>query len=355
MKKTVCILFGGKSTEHEISLISARNVYKNIDREKYDPIPIYISRKGGWFAVNEADFLSGTPATQAWQSLTLELNDTIKGFRVAASQAIIQPDVVFPVLHGPNGEDGSVQGLLKVAGIAFVGPGVLGSSVAMDKEIAKKVFEKNDIPVARYHVVRKWEYDQTTNLAILQKLGNPVVVKPANAGSSVGISKAHNVEELDKSIQLAFRFDTKIIIEEYIEGREIECAVLGNEHPLASVPGEIITDFYDYEAKYLSVNKATLKAPAELDKDVVIKVQELAIRAFKALECEGMSRVDFFLTKDHLLLNEINTIPGFTDISMYPKLFELSGIDNTTLISRLLELAMERLKREDQIQTEFKG
>lgn len=350
MKKTVGILFGGKSTEHEISIISARNVYKNLDRELFRPVLMYINPDGAWFITDEMEFLSGKINSQKENGLMLDLSSE-DGKWITKDGNIIKPDVIFPVLHGPNGEDGSMQGLIKVAGIPFVGSDVLGSAIAMDKEIAKKLFILENIPVAAYICLRKNELADTS--LIIKKLGLPVVIKPANAGSSVGISKAETPEELSSGIEKAFCYDQKVIVEEYIRGREIECAVLGNHELNASVPGEIITEFYDYEAKYLSDTKARLSAPAKLDQDTIVMVKEMAIKAYKTLSCEGMSRVDFFLAGKKLIINEINTIPGFTNISMYPKLFELSGISNKELITRLVELALSRHEENEKLKTKF--
>ncbi len=262
----------------------------------------------------------------------------------------IKVDVVFPVLHGPFGEDGTVQGLLKVAGVPFVGPSVLGSAVGMDKDVMKRLLIQAGLPVGKYLAIRKKD---VANIKKIEKfLGWPIFVKPANLGSSVGISKASNKKELVEAIKLAFQYDNKIVLEEFLDGREIECAVLGNEKVEASLPGEIkvYSDFYSYETKYLDEKSSKLIYPAELSQILIKKIQTLAIGTFKTLECEGLSRVDFFLKKDGLVIvNEINTIPGFTSMSMYPKLMELVGYKQTILIDKLIDLAFSRHKRENEI------
>jgi len=260
-------------------------------------------------------------------------------------------DVVFPILHGPFGEDGTIQGLLKLADVPFVGAGVLGSAVGMDKDVMKRLLRDAGIPIGKFLTFRSHEplpaFAETK-----AALGCPVFVKPANMGSSVGISKAHDESEFSAAVREAFQYDVKIVIEEYIKGREIECAVLGNENPIASVPGEVIPthEFYSYEAKYLDENGAALEIPAKLDAAAQKRIQELSVKAFQTLCCEGLARIDFFLKENgEILLNEINTMPGFTKISMYPKLWEASGsagIGYTELISRLIELAIEKFEKE---------
>jgi D-alanine-D-alanine ligase len=252
--------------------------------------------------------------------------------------------VVFPILHGPYGEDGTVQGLLKLADVPFVGSGVLGSAVSMDKDVMKRLFRDAGIPIGKFLTYTVHNPPESF-AAITAALGSPVFVKPANLGSSVGISKARNEDEFTAAVQEAFQYDTKIIIEEFIKGREIECGVLGNENPVASVPGEVIHthEFYSYEAKYLDENGAALEIPAKLDSETQKHIQELAIKAFQVLCGEGLSRVDFFLKENgEIFVNEINTMPGFTKVSMYPKLWEASGIGYTELISRLIELSINK-------------
>lgn len=315
-KLKIGVLFGGKSAEHEVSLLSAKNVIGALDKNKYQITQIKINKDGKF------DF------------------GKIRNF-----------DVIFPVMHGPFGEDGSMQGLLKLASVPFVGPSVLGSALGMDKDVMKRLLRDAGIPIGKFVAIR--ENDKIDFNKIKKILGLPMFIKPANMGSSVGISKVRNEKEFKRGIAEAFKFDRKILIEEFIQGREIECALLGNDMPMASVPGEIIAnqDFYSYDAKYIDTGSQSIM-PAPLDKKTTKKIQELAIQTFQALNCEGMSRVDFFLKKNGgVLVNEINTIPGFTDISMYPKLWEASGIPVSKLLDRLIELAIERFEKEKKLKT----
>ena len=320
--KKVCILCGGKSAEHEISLLSAENIFNAIDKTQFEPVLVKIDKTG------------------QWQS-ELQMNE------------VFQFDVVFPILHGPFGEDGTIQGLLKMADIPFVGPDVLGSAVGMDKDIMKRLLRDAQIPIGKFIVLKNNEKTLTFTEAEAA-VGSPFFIKPANMGSSVGISKVRNETEFTAAVKDAFQYDSKIIIEEFIPGREIECAVLGNEAPAASMPGEIIPthDFYSYDAKYLDENGASLQIPANLDEVTKKRIQDLAVKVFQILCCEGLSRVDFFL-KDNgeILVNEINTMPGFTKISMYPKMWEASGISYTDLITRLIELAISRFERDKKLKT----
>jgi D-alanine-D-alanine ligase len=263
-------------------------------------------------------------------------------------------DVVFPVLHGPFGEDGTVQGLLKLANVPFVGASVLGSAIGMDKDVMKRLLRDANIPIGRFQTYDRRTARQIKFANIKKALGLPLFVKPANLGSSVGISKVNNRQELIAAVKKALRFDNKILIEEFIQGREIECSVLGNDDPIVSLPGEIVTghDFYSYDAKYIDDQGAHLEIPAKLPKAIVKNVQEIAIETYKALCCEGMARVDFFLKANgKVLVNEINTIPGFTQISMYPKMWEASGIPYTKLIDRLIQLALRRFRQEQNLRT----
>ena len=342
-RKKVGILFGGKSAEHEVSLQSAMNVYEAIDRSKYEPVLIGIEKSGKWRLTNSISLSQGgEPVTLAPES------------RGSLSNGI-KLDVVIPVLHGPFGEDGTVQGLLKLAGIPFAGSGILGSSVSMDKDVMKRLLRDAGIPIGKFLCFQ--QHEMVPPFAEIQAaLGKPVFVKPANMGSSVGISKVHEETAFNNAVKDAFQYDSKIIVEEFIQGREIECSVLGNEHPAASIPGEIIPahDFYSYDAKYLDDNGARLEIPAQIDGDCQKRVQELSIRVFQTLCCEGLARVDFFLRENgELLVNEINTMPGFTKISMYPKLWEASGIGYTELVSRLIELAINRYTKEQNIRWDF--
>ncbi|MCL2042568.1 MAG: D-alanine--D-alanine ligase [Treponema sp.] len=349
-KITVGILFGGKSAEHEVSLQSAKNVYEAIDRRRFEPLLIGIGKDGTWRSTGDFSSLLNTDdprrisLNNAGEAIALIPESRGVLCTPVLSSAGTNVDVVFPILHGPFGEDGTVQGLLKLAGIPFVGAGVLGSAVGMDKNVMKRLLREAGIPVGKFCTVQSHE-PIPSYAEIIAMLGSPIFVKPANMGSSVGISKAYSEAEFSAAMQEAFQYDTKILIEECIRGREIECAVLGNENPAASVPGEIIPthDFYSYDAKYLDKDGARLEIPAQLDSACQKRVQELTVKVFQTLCCEGLARVDFFLKENgELLVNEINTMPGFTKISMYPKLWEASGIGYTELISRLIELAMER-------------
>jgi len=349
-KLTVGILFGGKSAEHEVSLQSAKNVYDAIDRGKFEPVLIGIDKGGKWHSMGDSLSLlnSGDPRRISMNSSggPVALVPESAGLLTECGTKL---DVVFPILHGPFGEDGTIQGLLKLADVPFVGAGVLGSAVGMDKDVMKRLLRDAGIPIGKFITLRSHEA-LPSFAEIKTALGIPVFVKPANMGSSVGISKVHNESEFSAAAREAFQYDVKIVIEEYIKGREIECAVLGNENPIASVPGEIIPthEFYSYEAKYLDENGAVLEIPAKLDADTQKRVQELSVKAFQVLCCEGLARIDFFLNENgETLLNEINTMPGFTKISMYPKLWEASGgIGYTELISRLIELAVKKFEKE---------
>lgn len=362
-KLKLAILFGGKSAEHEVSLVSAKNIANAIDRKKYQIVPIVIDKNGEWLLDRGAKVLGqveGVRRSRAYRSgLPVALVPGRSGARLVALRGgrnLGGVDVVFPVLHGTFGEDGTVQGLLKLANVPFVGAGVLGSAVGMDKEAMKRLLRDAGIPIAKSLVWERSSNHPPEFEQAKERLGLPLFIKPANLGSSVGISKARGREEFDRAVKEAFKYDSKILIEEFIQGREIECSVLGNDRPVASLPGEIIPqhDFYSYEAKYLDDKGAILKIPAELPDSIVREIQELSVRAFKALYCEGMARVDFFLRNDReLFVNEINTIPGFTQISMYPKLWEVSGLPYPKLIDRLIQLALERFKREKGLKTSF--
>jgi D-alanine-D-alanine ligase len=343
----VGVLFGGRSGEHEVSLISAASVIQALDPQKYEAVPIGITKQGQWLAGTAAHkmlpdilrsgervMLSADPNVAALVSVGNSRNEALR------------VDVVFPVLHGTYGEDGTVQGLLDLAGLPFVGSGVLGSAVGMDKDLQKRLFLQAKLPVGDFVAIQRaaWETSRSRVLSALRKKFRfPVFVKPATLGSSVGMTKAHDAKELASAMDLAAQFAQKILVEKAIRGREIEVSVLGNEDPEASVPGEIVPhrEFYDYAAKYLEEGTRLL-IPAKLNRAQVKRFQESAVRAFRSLECLGMARVDFFLEHrtGRILLNEINTIPGFTSISMYPKLWEASGLSYRNLLDRLIELAL---------------
>ena len=385
MKKLrVGILFGGRSGEHEVSLLSAASVLNAIDKEKYEVVPIGITKEGRWLTAEHAENLltgklvleprnlrAGDPDTTASAAVLAQGESvvvppepvhresglvpfqTAAGLLRRASDRAINVDVIFPVLHGTFGEDGTIQGLLELADIAYVGAGVLGSAAGMDKDIMKSLFIAAGIPIVKHVTILRgeWEKDPKKVQKVVEgKLTYPVFVKPANLGSSVGISKVHNRKELGPAIEDAAKFDRKIVIEQGVGGkkekaREIECSVLGNDDPTASVPGEIVPgkEFYDYTAKYLDEG-SQLIIPAKLTKTETKRVQELAVRAFKAVDCSGLARVDFLMDPKtrKIYLNEINTMPGFTSISMYPKLWAASGLVYADLIDRLIQLGIER-------------
>jgi D-alanine-D-alanine ligase len=394
-KLRVGVLFGGRSGEHEVSLLSAASVLKAIDRSRYDVVPIGITKQGRWLISDDAERLltgdfpdtgklrAGDPQTTAPAALLAKGEGVIVppmpgGALVPFEQETLslspappahdplQLDVVFPVLHGTFGEDGTIQGLFELAGLAYVGSGVLGSATGMDKEVMKRLFLAAGLPITRHitFLRREWERNPKKIIAKLEKsLKYPLFVKPANLGSSVGISKAHDRKELSPAINLAASFDRKIVVEQAVGGRgnrskmgkarELEVAVLGNDEPVASVVGEIVPgkEFYDYEAKYLSEGSVPI-IPAKLTKKQSQRVQAMALDAFRACDCAGLARVDFLLEagdQGRLYLNEINTMPGFTSISMYPKLWEASGVKYRDLISQLIELALERKREQEQI------
>ena len=357
----VGILFGGKSAEHEVSLQSAKNIIEAIDREKYTTVLIGIDKSGRWLLHDEADYLlhADNPKliklNQSNRHVTLVPQDAGHLTCLSGGEQPGAIDVIFPVLHGPFGEDGALQGLLKMADIPFVGAGVLGSAVGMDKDVMKRLLRDAHIPIAGF-IPLSFNGAVPEYAAVTAELGEPFFIKPANLGSSVGVSKVHNEPEYRRAVARAFEYDNKILLEEYIKGREIECSVLGNDDPVASIAGEIIPrhEFYSYDAKYIDEQGAALEIPARLADDTMAGIRKLSIAVFKALSCEGMARVDFFLRGDsEIIVNEINTIPGFTSISMYPRLWEASGIPYVELIDRLIQLAIERFQRERRIKTAY--
>jgi len=348
----VALLFGGRSAEHDVSVMSAGNVFRALDPTRYDTIPIGITRSGAWLlsSLKGSGFPVAVPESGprvvlvpggAGRLAVLSERDA------AAADLSRSVDVVFPVLHGPFGEDGTVQGAAEIAGVAYVGSGVLGSAAAMDKDVAKRLMRDGGLPIARFLSFAR--EDAPDFDAVVAQLGRPVFVKPARLGSSVGISKAGTGQEFTEAIAEAFRHDRKILVEEYVRGREIECGVLEGEDGslTASLPGEIVPSnrhgFYTYEAKYLDEEGAAIKVPADLAPEVSDKVRKLSIEAFRALGCEGLARIDFFLREDgKLIVNEVNTLPGFTDISMYPKVMEALGISYSELVDRLIRHALAR-------------
>ncbi len=358
-KLRIGLVFGGRSGEHEVSLASATSVMANLDREKYEVVPIGITREGGWLLGTEPARLmaaeldvSDTVGTGATTAVTLTGDPRLRRLIPLQGSEPLQGngalDVIFPVLHGTYGEDGTLQGLLEMANVPYVGCGVLGAALGMDKEKMKIVFEAVGLPGVDYLVYRRneWERSPETIMdAIEQRLSYPCFVKPVNLGSSVGINKAHNRAELARSIDVAAEYDRKIIIERGIECRELECAILGNDEPIASVVGEVVAsnEFYDYNAKYLD-NQSQVIIPADIPQAAAEEVRRQAVKAFQALDLSGLARIDFFLEKEsgRVYINEVNTLPGFTQISMYPKLWEASGLPYAQLLDRLIELAIER-------------
>lgn len=356
----VGVLFGGVSAEHEVSWRSARNVVAALDPSRYRAFPILIDRQGQWLRLDQAQlssdpFREGT-GTEISESGPRVLLDPKPGGGLGvldrdSGRTLETLDVIFPVVHGSLGEDGTLQGLCEMYQIPFVGPGVLASAICMDKEMMKRLLREQGIPTPRFLVFRSASVDRRVLASVERDLGFPVFVKPANMGSSVGVRKVFTSADLSGALANALRFDRKALVEEFVEGREIECSVLGNERPAASIPGEVVPagrhGFYSYQAKYLDPKGAKLLVPAPLPPQVVARVRTLAVRSFQALGCEGMARVDFFLKADgSVLVNELNTIPGFTDISMYPKLWEASGIPCRELVHRLIRLAFRRFVRE---------
>jgi len=319
MKLRVAVIYGGRTSEHEVSVRSAKSILNGLDREKYEPVEYFIDQEGRW---SPGPIL---PEPGAQPNI----------------------DVVFPVLHGTFGEDGTVQGLLELAGLPYVGAGVMASAISMDKEIMKRVCKERLLPIVDYVTV----YRGGNVLEATRRLPFPMFVKPANLGSSVGVSKARDEKQLEAAFELAAQYDRKVIVECAIEGRELECSVLGNEAPMASLPCEILPsrEFYDYEDKYL-LDKAKTQVPADVPPAITEEIRRLAVECYRAVECEGMARVDFFLetATGKLYINEINTIPGFTSISMYPKMWEHSGIPFPALLDELIELALARHKSKQQ-------
>jgi len=339
-KTTVALLFGGRSAEHEVSLRSASAIYRNLNRKKYKVISLYINKQGGW-----------KPARSPLRPLSELVQEPFHSFLPWASQnpaGAINADIYFPVLHGPSGEDGTIQGLLEMADVPYVGAAVLGSAVGMDKAVMKTLFQAKNLPVAKFTVLHEIEWNKSRHeilKRIRREFGLPFFVKPANLGSSVGITKVKDYAGTRAALETAFLYDRKILVEEGIIGRELECSVLGNDKPEASLPGEIMPfrEFYDYSDKYLE-GKTRFGIPAMLPASIIKKIRSLSVEAFKACDCSGMARVDFFLEARtrKIYLSEINTIPGFTEISMYPKLWDVSGVSFPELIDRLIKLGLER-------------
>ena len=359
METNVALLIGGPSTEHKISLISGNSIYQAIDKKKYNVLVIGIDHDTRWWLYEQENFLdnAGNPGTVCLGAGGQEVSiKNINGkvcLTDAHGQTLCAVDIFFPVLHGSYGEDGVLQGVLQSVGAAYTGVGLMASSVGMDKDMAKRLWRDAGIPVADFICIKKHEAGTVDYETVKEKLGLPLFVKPANAGSSVGVSKVTDKEEFEAALAEAFRFDTKILIEEAVIGKEVECAVLGNEFPKASVMGEIIpkASFYSYEAKYLDDDGASMAIPARIDETTSDMLRDMAVKAFVAIGCEGLSRVDFFLTADgKIVLNEINTLPGFTSISMYPKLWEATGLPYATLIDEIIQLGFARYERDKKLE-----
>jgi D-alanine-D-alanine ligase len=347
------VIYGGRSGEHEVSIASAASIFKHLDRSRYDAVPIRIEKDGRWALTSKAP--TAISAAEVLKQADTETLQTVEPTTAVSGSGI---DVIFPVLHGTYGEDGTIQGLLELANVPYVGCGVLGSAAGMDKAVMKKLFSASGLPVGPYVVALRHEWNRDASAIrqrVVESLGYPVFVKPANLGSSVGISKAKSDADFNSAMELALQFDRKIVIEAAVpNAREIECAVLGNDDPEASVPGEVIPsrEFYDYEAKYIDDTSKTL-IPAPLNAAETAEIRRLSIDAFKAVDGAGMARVDFLLSRDTggLFVNEVNTIPGFTTISMYPKMWEASGLPYAELLDRLIQLALDRHREKQQLRT----
>lgn len=356
------VLFGGQSVEHEVSLQSAKNVIRSLDREKYDLVLMAIDKEGKWHTLEEESYLIHAEDPQAIalgekkDRVALVSQGEEKEMR-SLTQPLSRPiDVVFPVLHGTFGEDGTIQGLLKLAGIPFVGASVLGSAIGMDKDVMKRLLRDAKIPVADFIVIQAHERHLWSFEKIAAHFPPPYFVKPANAGSSIGVSKVKTRAQFEPALEEAFQFDRKILIEKQIVGREIECSVLGNEYPTVSLPCEIIPhgEFHSYLSKYVDPDGADFIIPVELEPEELSKVQTMALHAYKVLCCEGMARVDLFLTPEgEVYVNEINTIPGLTSMSPYSKMWEATGLSYPKLVDRLIELALERFEKEKKLKTEI--
>lgn len=355
-KIKVGLIFGGKSGEHEVSFCSASSIIKAIDKDKYSVVPIGITKEGRWVSPRDSELALQSGRIEGKGTVTLLNNPSgttlvriDNNQRLDKSSTLEKLDVIFPVLHGPYGEDGTVQGLLELADIPYVGAEVAASAISMDKDLMKTIFQQKDLPILKWLTIKRkeWQKDKEKILSIIQNnFEYPLFVKPTNLGSSVGITKVHKKEELDKAINIAASYDRKILIEEGLEEvREIECGVLGNDEPQVSVVGEVrpAGEFYDYDSKYID-EKTQLIVPTDLPEEVSGKVQQIALLAFKAVDAAGMARIDFFVSKkeNKIYLSEINTIPGFTSNSMYPRLWEASGIPYPELIDQLIQLALER-------------
>ena len=349
----VGVLYGGRSVEHDISVLSAKNIIQHIDRTKFDVSLLGIDKQGKWFLVEDicTPIDSGSPL-----SMVLDAGEPY----LFSETGELQLDVVFPVLHGTDGEDGAVQGLLQTLSIAYVGSGVLGSAASMDKVLAKRVLLSAGLPVAKFKAYYHHQQSDINFKEMANQLGLPFIIKPANLGSSVGVAKIIAEEGFANALTEAFRYDQQILIEEFIDGREVECAILGNDHPIASVAGEIVLsdkyEFYSFTAKYEDPEAANITIPAELTESVHDTIKKLSLKAFQLLNCHDLSRVDLFVQQNgRVLINEINTLPGFTNISMYPSLIQNEGITYQELITKLISMAFDRYKRDMRLTTNFES
>lgn len=362
-KTRVGIVFGGKSAEHEVSLQSARNIVDALDKSRYEALLIGIDKQGQWHVNDASNYLlnAENPALISLNRSNVELalvpgkhERQLVATQGAPAAALGQIDVIFPIVHGTQGEDGSLQGMLRMANLPFVGSDVLGSAVCMDKDVSKRLLRDAGLAVAPFVAYARGSAARADFAEVAARLGLPLFVKPANMGSSVGVSKVRNEAEFRRAVALALEFDHKVLVEQAIVGREIECAVLGNDDPQASVCGEVVLhdEFYSYDTKYINESGAAVVVPADIDPRSSDEVRRTAIEAFLALGCAGMARVDVFLTpQGKVIVNEVNTLPGFTHISMYPKLWQASGMSYTELITRLIELAQERHARDSALKT----
>ncbi|GJM28822.1 MAG: D-alanine--D-alanine ligase [Cyclobacteriaceae bacterium] len=358
MTKTlrIALLFGGKSVEHEISLRSVRNVYEQLDRSRFEPVLLGITKQGSWHLLDSIDQPIGTG-----DYLNLSLGDSEHTFTTSnGNSGTGKLDLVFPVLHGTDGEDGSVQGLLQTADIPFAGSGVLGSSVSMDKHISKQLLVKENIPTSKYLAIKQSDLSGLDYKHIVEQIGSPFIVKPISLGSSVGVAKIKNEGDFNQAVTGALRYDQGFLAEEFIQGRELECAVLGNQMARSSDPGEIIIspryEFYSYDAKYQDPDAVEIKIPADLKPATRDLIKKMSLKAYKTLGCEDFARVDLFLKADEsIYINEINTIPGFTNSSMFPSLWAQHGISFSALITQIIDLAMERYEMKKKLNRDYRG
>ncbi|HEX5171377.1 MAG TPA: D-alanine--D-alanine ligase family protein [Cyclobacteriaceae bacterium] len=354
-KKTVAILYGGRSVEHGVSVNSAKNIFEFLDRKLFEVVPIGISKQGKWFLTAGVN-----REIDAGQPLGVVLDPGNGGIIILSSTERINIDIIFPVLHGTDGEDGSIQGLIKVLDIPMVGTGVLGSAISMNKIVSKRLLKEAGIPVNRFLTFSRIEKDRISYSDITRELGSPFMLKSASLGSSVGISKVKTENDFHNALEDSFSYDQEVLAEEFITGREIECAILGNNPPEASYPGEIVIspkyEFYTFEAKYVDGEAVRIEVPADLPKDTAEKLRKVSLDAYRALHCEDFARVDLFLTADgSVYVNEINTIPGFTNSSMYPMMWKERGMDFSSLITRLINLALERHQHHLGIERDFQS